>query len=94
MEDKSAYTFFADEARDPFTYCNSDIYAKMIPLEKRENAVTKKEGCGMGRNLNQELKNAMDELGYIMEDMPEEFLQEKSVEEIHYVLKDGGLYAE
>ncbi|MCI9565623.1 MAG: hypothetical protein HFG30_06405 [Eubacterium sp.] len=48
----------------------------------------------MGRNLNQELKNAMDELGYIMEDMPEEFLQEKSVEEIHYVLKDGGLYAE
>lgn len=52
MEDKSAYTFFADEARDPFTYCNSDIYAKMIPLEKRENAVTKKRGFLKGRVRN------------------------------------------
>lgn len=52
MEDKSAYTFLADEARDPFTYCNSDIYAKMIPLEKRENAVTKKRGFLKGRVRN------------------------------------------
>ena len=49
MEDKSQFTFFADEAKDPFTYCNSDIYSKIIPLEKRENTVLKKKGFLKGR---------------------------------------------
>lgn len=45
-------------------------------------------------NLNKELETAMSELGYTMEDIPEEFLQEKPQEEFHYVLKGGGLYEE
>lgn len=49
MEDKSEFTFFADEAKDPFTYCNSDIYSKIIPLEERENTVAKKKGFLKGR---------------------------------------------
>ena len=48
----------------------------------------------MEKNLNQELENAMNELGYMMEDTPEEFLKEKPEGEFHYVLKDGVLYEE
>ena len=43
-------------------------------------------------SLNQELETAMSELGYIMEDIPEEFLDETPEEEIYYVLKEGVLY--
>lgn len=48
----------------------------------------------MEKNHNQELENAMNELGYMMEDIPEEFVKEDPEEEFHYVLKDGVLYEE
>lgn len=48
----------------------------------------------MGKNLNQELETAMNELGYRMEDIPEEFLEETPEHEFHYILKDGVLYEE
>ena len=42
MDEKKTDTFFADEARDPFTYCNSEIYKKMIPLEDKIEEPKKK----------------------------------------------------
>ena len=45
MEDKADKTFFADESKDPFTFGNSDIYRKMIPLEdKSEDKKERKSG--------------------------------------------------
>lgn len=45
MEDKADKTFFADESKDPFTFGNSEIYKKMIPIEnKSEEKKEKKSG--------------------------------------------------
>ena len=44
MDEKSNYTFFAESAKDPFTYCNSDIYEKIIPVENRITTNAKKKG--------------------------------------------------
>lgn len=44
MDEKSDFTFFADDAKDPFTYCNSGIYEKIIPVENRITTDTKKKG--------------------------------------------------
>ena len=43
---------------------------------------------------NKELDNAMNKIGYAMDDIPEEYTKENPEEEIHYILKDGELYEE
>ena len=52
MDDKSEFTFFADEAKDPFTYCNSDIYEKIIPLENKNQEEPKKRSFFRRRKSN------------------------------------------
>jgi hypothetical protein len=48
----------------------------------------------MVKSQNDELEKAMYKLGYVKEDIPDEFLNETPDEEIHYVLKDGELHEE
>ena len=48
----------------------------------------------MERNLSKELEGAMSRLGYAMEDMPEEFLEETPDDEFHYILEGGVLHEE
>ena len=52
MDDKAEQTFFAEEAKDPFTFGNSEIYEKIIPLEIREKTETKKKGLFKRRKKN------------------------------------------
>ncbi|QNM08302.1 hypothetical protein [Wansuia hejianensis] len=43
MEDKQEQTFFSPYTPDPFVYCNSDIYQKMVPVENRNTPETEKK---------------------------------------------------
>jgi len=52
MEDKSEYTFFADTAKDPFTFGNPEIYEKMIPLSSVKEEKVEKRGFFRRRNKN------------------------------------------
>ena len=52
MEDKSEYTFFADTAKDPFTFGNPEIYEKMIPLNSRKEDEVIKKGFFRRRKKN------------------------------------------
>lgn len=50
MEEKAEFTFFADEARDPFTYCNSNIYEQILPIENKNVEPVKKSIFGRIKN--------------------------------------------
>lgn len=44
MGELAENTFFSTDARDPFTYCGSDIYGKMLPLEVKDVKQKKSKG--------------------------------------------------
>lgn len=49
MEEKADKTFFADYTVDPFTYKNSDMYYKMLPLEIIKEDAPQKKGFSFFR---------------------------------------------
>lgn len=50
MAGKAERTFFAESTFDPFKYCNSDIYSRLLPVNDiSQNAKAKKHGFIFGR---------------------------------------------
>ena len=87
MEDKSEYTFFADTAKDPFTFGNPEIYEKMIPLSSVKEEKVEKRGIKMDRQVENFLK-LMEKLGSEDFVIPEHFEYDTPDEEVVYEWSD------